>query len=101
MSDSQNPDADVGFLTGPNLWGFLDDLPGMAYRCRWDGDWTMEFASRGSISLTGHDPKDFVENAAVSWSELIHSEDLATRTVNRHFTSTTSSDFAAHALEQA
>ncbi len=77
MSKSQNLGAGVGFLSGPNLSRFLSNLPGMAYRSRWDGDWTMEFVSRGGLALTGHRLEELIENATVSWSTLIYSDDLA------------------------
>ena len=48
----------------------------MAYRCRWDNDWTMEFVSRGSLALTGHASEDLIENGKASWSKLIHAGDL-------------------------
>ena len=32
----------------------VHNLPGMAYRCRWDGRWTMEWVSRGSARVSGH-----------------------------------------------
>lgn len=77
MEKSQNPGAGVGFLSDSGLSGFLDNLPGMAYRYAWDGDWAMEFVSSGGLQLTGHDPEGLVENSTVSWSGLIHSDDLA------------------------
>ncbi|MGA1821422.1 MAG: PAS domain S-box protein [Thermoplasmatota archaeon] len=53
----------------------LDNLPGMAYRCLNDRDWTMEFISEGCLDLTGYSPADFVDNAKVSYNEIIHPDD--------------------------
>lgn len=53
----------------------LSHLPGLAYRCRLDRDWTMEFISRGSRALTGFDPEDLVGNRVASYASLIHPSD--------------------------
>lgn len=53
----------------------LHNLPGMAYRCRNDPAWSMEFVSGGSRFLTGYDPADLIENRNVSYGSLILSED--------------------------
>ncbi|MHC4091380.1 MAG: ATP-binding protein, partial [Planctomycetota bacterium] len=53
----------------------MSNLPGMAYRCLNDRDWTMEFVSEGCFELTGHHPADVVDNNKVSYAQLIHPDD--------------------------
>ncbi|MGD2175449.1 MAG: PAS domain S-box protein, partial [Candidatus Brocadiaceae bacterium] len=53
----------------------MRNLPGMAYRCRNDPEWTMEFLSEGCLSLTGHHPSALIENREVAYADLIHPED--------------------------
>ncbi len=53
----------------------MESLPGMAYRCRSDREWTMEFVSAGCRELTGYLPGDLVGNRVVSFGSLIHPED--------------------------
>ncbi len=53
----------------------LSNLPGFAYRCRNDPDWTMEAISDGCAALTGYAPGDLVGNALVAYNDLIHPED--------------------------
>lgn len=53
----------------------LSNLPGMAYRCLNDADWTMTFTSTGSISLTGFKPEELVNNAVIPFNEIIHPQD--------------------------
>jgi PAS domain S-box-containing protein len=53
----------------------LSNLLGMAYRCRNDRDWTMEFVSDGCLELTGYSPSDLVGNRTISFSQVIHPED--------------------------
>lgn len=57
------------------LLTLLSNLPGMAYRCRNDSDWTMEFVSDGCWGLTEHKPEDLVGNRTISFAQLIHPED--------------------------
>ncbi len=53
----------------------MSNLPGMAYRCLNDRDWTMQFVSEGCLALTGYEPEDIVCGRKVSFGELMHSED--------------------------
>jgi PAS domain S-box-containing protein len=53
----------------------MANLPGMAYRCLNDPNWTMLFISDGCLDLTGFSPEDLLENALFSYGELIHPED--------------------------
>jgi PAS domain S-box-containing protein len=53
----------------------MGNLPGMAYRCRNDDDWTMCFISDGCRIITGHAPQDLIGNALVSYNDMIHPDD--------------------------
>jgi len=53
----------------------LGNLPGMAYRCRNDEDWTMLFVSQGSLELTGYKPEELIEGCGVCFSDLIYPDD--------------------------
>lgn len=53
----------------------MGNLPGMAYRCRNDKNWTMEFVSSGCLGLTGYYDKQLTYNAKISYADLIHPED--------------------------
>ncbi|HEX3000337.1 MAG TPA: PAS domain S-box protein, partial [Armatimonadota bacterium] len=53
----------------------ISNLPGMAYRCRNERGWTMEFISEGCYELTGYRSVDLQENRACSYADLIHPED--------------------------
>ena len=57
------------------LTALMSNLPGMAYRCRNDADWSMEFASEGCKELTGYEPADLIEGRTVSYNQLIHPAD--------------------------
>ncbi len=50
----------------------LYNLPGMAYRCSYDRDWTMQFVSEGCSKLTGYKPESLLYNKDVSFKTLIH-----------------------------
>jgi len=58
------------------LAALVGNLPGMAYRCRDEVGWAMDFVSEGCRELTGYAPEDFIENRVRSWNALIVLEDL-------------------------
>lgn len=58
-----------------SLTTLVRNLPGIAYRCRNDHRWTMEFMSDGCLRLTGYPPDDFIHNAKLSYGEIIHPDD--------------------------
>lgn len=53
----------------------ISNLPGMAYRCRNDDSWTMEFVSEGSLDLTDYRPDELIGNSKISYGDLIHPDD--------------------------
>ncbi|MEN6290735.1 MAG: PAS domain S-box protein, partial [Methanobacterium sp.] len=53
----------------------VSNLPGVAYRCMNDPNWTMEFVSEGCLELTGYPPEDIIMNKNVSYENLIHIDD--------------------------
>jgi PAS domain S-box-containing protein len=50
----------------------LANLPGMAFRCKNDQAWSMEFVSQGCLDLTGYTPQDFMHESAVTYNAIIH-----------------------------
>jgi PAS domain S-box-containing protein len=57
------------------LTTLLSNLPGMAYRCLNDQDWTMEFVSKGCEGLTGYSSWELEENQIVSYGNVIFPDD--------------------------
>lgn len=52
----------------------LSHLPGMAYRCSYDPDWTMHFVSDGCMELTGYPPQSLLNNRDLTFNDLISPE---------------------------
>ncbi|HEU4587815.1 MAG TPA: PAS domain S-box protein [Gemmatimonadales bacterium] len=72
---SQRAEAPADASASISLGTLLSNLPGMAYRCRNDRQWTMEFVSDGCRALTGYSPEDLIGNRTVAYGDLIHPED--------------------------
>ena len=49
----------------------LSNLPGMAYRCSFDPNWTMSFVSDGCFELTGYTPFELIANRTISYNDVI------------------------------
>ena len=52
----------------------VSHLPGMAYRCQNDRNWTMAFVSEGCAALTGYTPESIIGNRDVSYNDIISPE---------------------------
>jgi len=53
----------------------INNLQGIAYRCKNDKDWTMVFLSAGIKDITGYTSEDIIENKKLSFSDIIIPED--------------------------
>lgn len=53
----------------------IDNLPGIAYRCANDKNWTMEYLSEGCYELTGYKAEELIGNRVVPYNSLIFLED--------------------------
>ncbi|MBK8050427.1 MAG: PAS domain-containing protein [Anaerolineales bacterium] len=53
----------------------LSNLHGMAYRCKNDPDWTMEYVSEGCLELTGYPPSDLINSPSIAYGHLIDPAD--------------------------
>lgn len=76
--DEDFPAFDTTIISGDTarmLKTLLGNLDGMVYRCRDDGDWTMEFISEGCHRLTGYDASDLLLNNRLSYESITHPDD--------------------------
>lgn len=49
----------------------FSNLPGMAYRCKYDVHWTMLFVSEGCLDLTGYPASGLINNKDISYSDIV------------------------------
>lgn len=60
------------------LRSLIGNIPGVAYRCLMDAQWTMLFMSDATLTLTGYPSSDFVgENAVRNFNDITHPDDVA------------------------
>ncbi len=52
----------------------LANIPGLAYRCSYDRDWTMQYVSEGCYNLTGYRPESLMYNRELSYNDIISPE---------------------------
>lgn len=69
--------ATAQYLDAP-LAELIGNLPCMAYRCRNDRQWTMEYVSAGCLPLTGYKAEELIGNSRVAYADLIHPDDRET-----------------------
>jgi len=53
----------------------FSNLPGFAYRCKFDKNWTMQFMSEGCEKVTGYQSDDLINNKLIAFGNIIHEED--------------------------
>lgn len=53
----------------------ISNLPSVAFRCKVDEFWTMEFISDEVSNLTGYLPDDFINNKVIAFADIIYFED--------------------------
>ena len=52
----------------------ISNLPGLAYRCKYDQDGTMLVVSHGCYALTGYMPEAFINNKDLPFHDIINPE---------------------------
>ncbi len=57
------------------LFTLMGHLPGIAYRCLNDRNWTMKWIIGGCYELTGYHPSDLIDSKTIPWNRLIHPDD--------------------------
>ncbi len=57
------------------LSNIMASVPGMFFTYRYDGFWTMEYVSEGSLDLTGYHPMELIQNRQISYGQLIYTSD--------------------------
>ncbi|TGL37550.1 PAS domain S-box protein [Leptospira perdikensis] len=60
------------------LKSFIQNIPGVVYRCLVDEDWTTVFMSDSILNLSGYPSRDFLEpDRKHTFTEIIHPDDRA------------------------
>ncbi|MDO9171945.1 MAG: PAS domain S-box protein, partial [bacterium] len=75
VTDSRRADRDLQ-ESRRQLSTLLGNLPGLAFRCRYDRDMSLEFVSGGSLALTGYRPEQYFGEHPVTALDIIHPDDI-------------------------
>lgn len=67
-----SPDAEMHDRRFKTL---VNNLPGVAYQCKNDSDWTMLYLSRKMEKLSGYPAKAFINNKDITFSDIILPKD--------------------------
>lgn len=70
-SDTTTADSSSGAVIQSSI---IDNLPGMVYRCRMNGDREMLYLSRNCLDLTGYSAEALVDQQVSYW-DLVHPRD--------------------------
>ncbi len=60
------------------LTTLMSNLPGMAYRCKNERNWEMEYVSQGCFELTGYGPEEIMEGGKITYGDIIVPDDRDT-----------------------
>ena len=52
----------------------LSHIPGLAYRYKYDHEWTMQYVSKGCYDLTGYQSESLINNRDLSYNDVISPE---------------------------
>ncbi|MBD2128601.1 PAS domain S-box protein [Microcoleus sp. ZQ-A2] len=58
------------------LASLINSLPGIAFSCSNDPEWSMRYLSEGCLNLTGYTSEELLESGVVSYNSITHPEDL-------------------------
>ncbi len=62
--------------TNRQLTTLVGNLKGIIYRCLYDQNWTMLFASDSIKEMTGYTANEFIQRKQISFVQLMHPDDL-------------------------
>lgn len=58
------------------LDSILSNLPGAAYRCHFDADYTMQYISEKIFDISGYHARELIHSGSLSFASIIHPDDL-------------------------